>query len=122
MKPELGCVYGLVLLAAHFVVLVVARGDLVFGAAVLFAVGNGLMWPSVSAFLASLASDESQGTVQGLAGSVSSLASILGLLAGGALFASLDVGVFGLAGVVMLASAGLAVHLRAYAAAAGSPA
>lgn len=105
---------GLVLLAAHFVVLILARGDAVFFAAVLFAFGNGLMWPSVSAFLASLASDESQGTVQGLAGSVSSLASIVGLLVGGALFASLDVGVFGLAGVVMLASAGLAVHLRSY--------
>ncbi len=106
---------GLVLLAAHFVVLIVARGDAVFFAAVLFAFGNGLMWPSVSAFLSSLASAETQGVVQGIAGSVSSLASIIGLLVGGALFASLDVGVFGMAGVVMLASAFLAVRLRSFA-------
>ena len=106
---------GLVLLAAHFVVLIVARGDAVFIAAVFFALGNGLMWPSVSAFLSSLANAESQGVVQGVAGSVSSLASIIGLLVGGALFATLDVGVFGMAGIVMLAAAGLAVHLRSYA-------
>jgi DHA1 family tetracycline resistance protein-like MFS transporter len=86
----------------------------VYLAAVLFALGNGIMWPSVSAFLSSLKTDEIQGTVQGMAGSVSSLASIVGLLVGGAMFASLDVGVFGLAGVIMLASAGLAVHLRTY--------
>jgi DHA1 family tetracycline resistance protein-like MFS transporter len=105
---------GLALLAGHFVVLIAARGDAVYLAAVLFALGNGIMWPSVSAFLSSLASEDIQGTVQGIAGSVSSLASIIGLIVGGALFAAVDVGVFALAGVLMLASAVLAVHLRTY--------
>lgn len=108
-------VIGLVVLALHFAVLVVATGDAVFLATVLFAVGNGLMWPSVSAFLAGLVDAGAQGTVQGMAGSVSSMASIVGLLAGGALFARLDVTVFAIAGVVMGLSALLATHLRAYA-------
>jgi MFS family permease len=93
----------------------------VYVAAVLFAVGNGVMWPSVSAFLSSLASNETQGTVQGIAGSVSSLASIVGLLAGGLLFTVIEGGVFAIAGLVMLASAGLAVHLRSYSSAVASP-
>jgi hypothetical protein len=109
---------GLVLLSAHFVVLVIAEGNVVYVAAVLFAFGNGLMWPSISAFLSGLATDEIQGTVQGIAGSVSSLASIIGLLVGGALFASLDVVVFLMAGAVMLLAAAGAGRLRGYSVAA----
>ena len=85
-----------------------------YAATALFAIGNGIMWPSVSSFLSSLASAPTQGTVQGFAGSVSSLASIVGLLIGGAIFTSLEGGVFGLSGVVMFFSALLAVHLRSY--------
>lgn len=105
---------GLVALSAHFGVLLVAEGNAVFLAAALFALGNGIMWPSVSAFLASLASRDTQGTVQGIAGSVSSLASIIGLLVGGVVFSVIEGGVFGIAGLVMLASAVLAGHLRVY--------
>jgi MFS family permease len=105
---------GLAIMTLHFVVLMFAEGDQVYAATLLFALGNGIMWPSVSAFLSGLASDETQGTVQGFAGSVSSMASIVGLLVGGALFTTLEEGVFGLAGAVMLVSAGLAVHLRGY--------
>lgn len=105
---------GLVVLALHFLVLFVADGPAVYLATALFAIGNGIMWPSVSAFLAGLASSATQGAVQGIAGSVSSLASIVGLLVGGALFATIEVGVFAVAGVVMFASAVLAGHLRVY--------
>ncbi|MDJ0768776.1 MAG: MFS transporter [Ilumatobacter sp.] len=107
-------VAGLVVMAVHFLVLMVAEGNQVYAATALFAIGNGIMWPSVSSFLSSLASAPTQGTVQGFAGSVSSLASIVGLLIGGAIFTSLEGGVFGLSGVVMFFSALLAVHLRSY--------
>ena len=55
---------------------------------VLFALGNGVMWPSVLAVLSKLAGDEQQGAVQGFAGGVGSLASVLGLVAGGLLYQS----------------------------------
>lgn len=106
---------GLVVMSAHFVVLMLAEGNVVYLAALLFALGNGLMWPSISAFLSSLATAEIQGTVQGIAGSVSSLASIVGLLVGGALFSSLDVTVFAIAGAIMLVAALGSGRLRSYA-------
>jgi MFS family permease len=59
-----------------------------FVGAVLIAVGNGLMWPPVVALL-SKAAGEHQGAVQGLTGSVSAAASIMGLLLGGLLYAHL---------------------------------
>jgi MFS transporter, DHA1 family, tetracycline resistance protein len=40
---------------------------LIYAAAVLFAVGNGLMWPSVMSILANRAGIVYQGTVQGVA-------------------------------------------------------
>jgi MFS family permease len=59
---------------------------LVYGAAVLFAVGNGLMWPPVMSILSNRAGNIYQGTVQGVANSFASLASIIGLLVGGLLY------------------------------------
>jgi MFS transporter, DHA1 family, tetracycline resistance protein len=59
---------------------------LVYGAAVLFSVGNCLMWPSVMSILANRAGTVYQGTVQGIANSFGSLASIIGLLMGGLLY------------------------------------
>ena len=108
-------VFGLVVMAAHFAMLMAGGTSLVYVSTALFVLGNGLMWPSVSAMLSSLAAPRTQGAVQGFAGSVSSLSSIVGLLAGGAMFAALGGGVFGVAGLVMLASGALAVHLRSYA-------
>jgi MFS family permease len=59
---------------------------LVYGAAVLFAAGNGLMWPSVMSILSKRAGSINQGAVQGVANSFSSLASIIGLRVGGLLY------------------------------------
>ena len=66
------------------------RSDMtVFAAAVLIGVGNGLMWPLLVALLSAKAG-EHQGAVQGLAGSVAAIASIIGLLLGGLLYESLQ--------------------------------
>ena len=48
----------------------------------LIALGNGIMWPSLLSVLAKAADRDVQGAVQGLAGSVAAVASILGLPAG----------------------------------------
>ena len=55
-------------------------------AVLLFALGNGLMWPSFMSILSKRAGTVLQGAVQGVAGSVGGLASIIGLIAGGVLY------------------------------------
>jgi len=52
-------------------------------AAVLFAVGNGVMWPSFLSQLGNLGHKGEKGLIQGVASSSGSLASILGLIMGG---------------------------------------
>ena len=73
----------------------------IFVGGTLFSLGNGLMWPSFLALLSKQAGSRHQGAVQGFSGSVGSLASIVGLLAGGVIY-----GVVG--SQVFLVSAGLA--------------
>ena len=51
-----------------------------------FAVGNGLMWPSVMSILSKRAGKVHQGAVQGVASSFGSMASIIGLVTGGFLY------------------------------------
>jgi MFS transporter, DHA1 family, tetracycline resistance protein len=59
---------------------------LIYSATILFAVGNGLMWPSFMSILSRFAGKVHQGAVQGVASSVGSLASIIGLIIGGLLY------------------------------------
>ena len=89
------------ILAASFLLL--ARPDLwsIYGGAALLALGNGLMWPSVMSVLSRVAGATYQGAVQGIAGSVGALASILGLIAGGLLYETLGGSVFFLAGATI---------------------
>ena len=72
-------------------------------AAPLFALGNGLMWPSVLAILSKAAGENFQGSVQGLASSFGSIASIMGLTIGGILYELMGSGIFLLsAGIIYL--------------------
>jgi MFS family permease len=59
---------------------------LVYAAAILFAVGNGIMWPSYLSLLGQMGEASDQGYIQGIASSAGSLASILGLMIGGFLY------------------------------------
>ena len=74
----------------------------IYGAAVLVALGNGLMWPSVMALLSTYAGERHQGAVQGAGGSVGAVASIIGLIAGGLFYNWMGSGVFLLASVVLI--------------------
>ena len=73
--------------------LVLPPGPPTYAGAALFAVGNGLSWPTFQARVAEVAGD-SQGAIQGAATSASSLASISGLVAGGVLYPVLQSGLF----------------------------
>ena len=77
---------GTFFLGINFLLIVTKNDVLIFLAAAFFALGNGLMWPSLLSFIAKMAGEKYQGTVQGFSGSLAGLASIVGLLGGGLLF------------------------------------
>jgi len=79
-------VAGSAVLGLGFIALTSPLPALIYVGAALFALGNGVMWPSMLSVLSGLAGDEHQGSVHGLAGAIGSLASILGLVAGGVLY------------------------------------
>jgi MFS transporter, DHA1 family, tetracycline resistance protein len=96
-------IIGSAILATNFILLVSSDIILVYGAAVLFALGNGLMWPSVMSILSNRAGLLYQGTVQGVANSFGSLASIIGLIMGGLFYNMLGATTFLIsAGVIFI--------------------
>ena len=76
-------------------------GRLTYAGAALFALGNGLSWPTFQARVAEVAGD-AQGAIQGAATSASSLASILGLVVGGVLYPIIQSGLFYVAAALFL--------------------
>jgi DHA1 family tetracycline resistance protein-like MFS transporter len=79
-------IIGSIILGTNFILFVSNNIIMVYGAVVLFAVGNGLMWPSFMSILSKRAGTVLQGSVQGVAGSFGGLASIIGLTLGGLLY------------------------------------
>ncbi len=77
---------GNLVLGTNFVLLISDNLIILYAAAVLFAAGNGLMWPSVLSLLSKAAGKTHQGAVQGFASSLGSLSSIIGLIGGGVLY------------------------------------
>jgi DHA1 family tetracycline resistance protein-like MFS transporter len=82
-------IVGSLILGTNFILFVSNNIVSIGGAIVLFAVGNGLMWPSFMSILSRYAGSKLQGSVQGIAGSFGGLASILGLILGGFLYNSI---------------------------------
>ena len=79
-------IIGSIILGINFILFVSNNNILIYGAAVLFAVGNGLMWPSFMSILSKSAGNVYQGFIQGVSSSFGSLASIIGLIVGGFLY------------------------------------
>ena len=82
-------IIGSLILGTNFILFVSNNIVSIGGAVVLFAVGNGLMWPSFMSILSRRAGSKLQGAVQGVAGSFGGLASIIGLILGGFLYNSI---------------------------------
>ena len=91
---------GSVALAGAFALFVSAQVPVIYAGALLLALGNGLMWPSLLSVLSKSTSPRLQGAVQGLSGSVTAVASIAGLLGGGGLYQVFGARVFLLAAVI----------------------
>ena len=100
---------GSLILAGAYALLVTKDATAAWGVAVLYGVGNGLMWPSFLSVFSRTGPSSLQGTLQGVGSSMGSLASIVGTLAGGALFGKLGAWTFVVSsGVLVLAAAALA--------------
>ena len=85
----------------------------VYAANVALSVGNGLMWPSFLSILSRAGSPSIQGSIQGYANSMGSLASILGLIFGGVLFSQIGPVLFYGAAFVFVLLSILAIRLIA---------
>ena len=79
-------IIGSIILGTNFILFVSNNNIFIYVAAVLFAVGNGLMWPSFMSILSKSAGNVYQGLIQGVSSSFGSLASIIGLIVGGFLY------------------------------------
>jgi len=86
LSEEKLVIVGSVILGANFVLFFSNNIVFICAAVILFAVGNGLMWPSFMSLLSKRAGTVHQGAVQGIAGSFGGVASIIGLIAGGVLY------------------------------------
>jgi len=92
VSDETLTIVGTLILSGSFLFLMSANTISIYIAAALFALGNGLMWPSFLAIISRLGKPEEQGFIQGMASSTGSLASIIGLILGG--FIYIQIGVY----------------------------
>jgi MFS transporter, DHA1 family, tetracycline resistance protein len=94
-------IIGSIILATNFILFISNNIILIYSAAILFAVGNGFMWPCVMSILSKRAGTVHQGAVQGIAGSFGGLASIIGLTIGGLLYNLIGVYTFLISAIVI---------------------
>ena len=103
---------GTIVLFFGFIALYWDSNLVIYFAAALIALGNGLMWPSVMSMLSKVAGDQYQGAIQGLTGSVGAVASIAGLIAGGLLYNWLGAWLFVIATAIVLPVSIITLSLR----------
>jgi predicted MFS family arabinose efflux permease len=102
---------GSIILALGFFLFISMNEVLIFLGVVGFSFGNGIMWPSFLSILSKAAGDKYQGAVQGYASSAGSLASIIGLVAGGIVYGLVGVQTFLISGILILVIFGLSFRL-----------
>ena len=100
-------------LAAGFVALYRPELWAIYTAAVLIALGNGLMWPTFQSALSKSAGQDMQGAVQGVASGGAAIASILGLIAGGLAYVQMGTSIFLVAAATIAAAALVSAFYRA---------
>jgi MFS family permease len=102
---------GCSLLIGAYLLMTTSFGPALLGGAVLYGVGNGLMWPSYLTMLSHTGPAEAQGAVQGVGSSTGSLASIIGTVTGGVLYVTAGVVTFYVAAVAVAIATSIFVTL-----------
>lgn len=105
--------WGSLMLAVSFLFFAAFSTAPVYVGAALMAFGNGIMWPSLVSLLSKQAGERYQGAVQGFAGGFGAVASIVGLLVGGALFDIMGPRVFWISTVLIFVIFALAAWTSA---------
>jgi len=111
VKDSTLIIVGGIVLGTNFLLLLSLNVFVVYLAAVFFAVGNGLLWPSFLSFIADTAGDRYQGAVQGFASSFGGIASIIGLIIGGLLYASIQTQTFLFSAIIIYIVVGFSLLL-----------
>jgi MFS transporter, DHA1 family, tetracycline resistance protein len=106
--------FGCFVLGINFILLISTNMAVLYLASVLFAFGNGLMWPSFLSVLSKATPSKYQGSVQGFTSSSGSLASIFGLVLGGILYAATGAMTFIIAASVIFIVFLLSFRLRKF--------
>ncbi len=102
VSAEALTLWGTLIVSLSYIALLIPSPVLAYTAAALYAIGNGLMWPSYLSILSERAGEDHQGYIQGIGNSAGSLASIAGLLFGGLLFNTLKESIFVVPAVLVL--------------------
>ena len=105
-------IVGSIGMLSSFILLQFHQLWIIYLAAVLFAAGNGIMWPSFLSILGRFGNEHQQGYIQGLASSAGSFASIIGLVVGGVLYMSIGATTFIIGAVIFSAVFILSFYLR----------
>lgn len=105
---------GCFVLGISFLLLTSPTTSILYGAAALFSLGNGVMWPSFLSLLSKVAGKAHQGAVQGVGSSSGSLASIIGLILGGLLYDLLGGATFLISGSIFFFVFLLSFRLRTF--------
>lgn len=108
--PVIAAAGGSLLTVAYLLISRSSEAALIAGA-VLYGVGNGLMWPSYLVMLSRSGPADHQGSIQGVGSSAGSLASILGTVTGGVLCVAIGVATFYVSAAVAAVATGLFVAL-----------
>jgi MFS family permease len=92
---------GSLILAFSFTFYLSEEKLMIYLGAASLALGNGLMWSSILSILSKAAAEKYQGAIQGFASSSGSMASIIGLVAGGLLYEQLGATIFLVSSVII---------------------
>lgn len=103
---------GSIILSFGFAFYIMDSTILAYTGAIFIAIGNGIMWPSVLSLLSQTTDEKYQGIIQGFAGSVGSIASIIGLLVGGLLYTRLAGWTFFLSAIILFLVFVIAITLK----------
>jgi MFS family permease len=92
---------GSFILAVSFLCYMFSNIYFVYTGAVLLALGNGIMWPSLLSLISKSSTNKFQGLIQGYASSLGSIASIIGLLVGGLIYTQMGSDIFLFSSVII---------------------
>lgn len=102
-------VAGGAILGCGFLTMLMPQTLVIYSAAFLIALGNGLMWPTFMSALSKSAGSQFQGAVQGYAGGAGAVASIVGLIVGGLVFVQFGAIAFAIGAGVIFSAALMAI-------------